>query len=258
MTIQSIWTEEIRVRAHEADFRTQWKPAAFFQAMQEAASHHASHFGYHYLEMLKHDQIWILSRVKIYFHEFPIIGEKVILRTWPKGIQQKIFFMRDFEIEGEDGRRLATATSAWILVNPKIRRMLLSQSLYGSIPDNDGLSALDESLEKINPSGGSTERLRVKAGYSAVDMMHHVNNARYIEWISDCFTLEEYQAKRIEWLQINYVNEVKPNEALSLKVGPDSNDPELCVVEGINLVNGLRAFEAAVKWTDLSSKLPPI
>ena len=58
------------------------------------------------------------------------------------------------------------------------------------------------------------------ADYSAVDLMGHVNNTRYVEWICNCFPQEKYQQEQIAWLQINYNNEVRPNEIVQLGIQP--------------------------------------
>jgi len=247
--IKTIWEEEIPVRSFETDFMERWKPAAIFQAMQETATHHASHFGFPYKFMLEQDMIWIISRVKIKFYALPVLGERVIFRTWPKGIQQKVFFMRDFQLMNPDGHLYAVATTAWILVNPKARRMLLPRMLPGSIPNNDGLSALDEQLERIPAPDGMPERLEVKAGYSAVDLMEHVNNARYAEWICDCFSTEEHASRKLDWMQVNYINEVKAGECVSICAAPSSANPDVWAVQGANLSTRARAFEALLGWT---------
>ncbi len=246
--IQSIWTEETSVRSFETDFEEKWKPACFFQAMQEAATHHAASFGFDYQDMLKNNMIWVLSRMKIRFEQFPKLRQKVILTTWPKGLQQKIFFTRDFIFAGPEGERYATATSAWLLIDPRARRMLHPRALHGQVPDNEGLSAMDEMLEKINPSEDLPERLAITAGYSAVDLMGHVNNARYIEWISDSFPMQHYHSQCLSWLQINYLNEIKPGECVSLRTASEENDPSTWLADGFNQSTNQRAFEAALGW----------
>ena len=245
---QTIWTEEVTVKSYETDFQMRWKPAAIFQVMQEAAAHHADHLGYSYEAMMQAQRIWVLSRVKIRFFELPGHEEPVILRTWPKGIQQKLFFMRDFELARPDGSRVAAATSAWILINPAARRMLLPQALAVPVPDNGGLSALDEPLERVSLPAGLTERFRARAAYSAIDQMGHVNNARYVEWVADAFPFEQHSAARLDWLQINYVGEVKPGEEISISAGPTAGEDGVWAIQGVNLSNPGLAFEAVAGW----------
>ena len=248
MQISSVWHEETRVKTYETDFQKQWKPASFFQAMQEAAAHHAEHLGVGYHEMLLNDQMWILSRVRLRFHVFPGLGELVKVETWPKGVQQRLFFMRDFSLTNEAGLPLAEASTAWLLVSPAARRILSPAALKGEVPDNAGRAAIDELVDKIVPPEGLEERLVVQAGYSAIDLVGHVTNSRYIDWIADAFSLEEHAAHRLAELQINYTSEVKPGESVSLAIGPDAADRRLWWVQGTHREGGAKAFEAWMRF----------
>jgi medium-chain acyl-[acyl-carrier-protein] hydrolase len=253
MEAQTIWHTETRVKTYETDFRGKWRPASFVQAMIEAATEHAAALGYDYPTMVAHDMVWVLSRFKVRFDEFPAVTEKVKIKTWPKGIQQKLFFMRDFELRGQDGRRLAAASFAWLLISPTARRLLfptaITQAFGRSVPDNGGLSALDESLERISLPAGLEERSEVDASYSAVDMLGHATAARYVEWVTDCFSQAEHAGRQLAWLQVNYLNETRPGERLSLAAGTDGGDHERWYVQGTNLNTGQKSFEAAFSWS---------
>lgn len=250
METKPIWIEEIRVKASETDFQQKWKPAYILQAMLEAAGNHAGYHGFGFFGMLDRDIAWVLSRLKIRFFDFPTIDDPVIIQTWLKGIQQKIFFMRDFQLRRPDGRPLAAASYAWLMINLKTRRLLLPQSLDLNFPYIYDLVGLDEPLEKINPPDGLPERMTVEAGYSTIDVLGHVTSTRYVEWISDCFNLDDFRSRKLEWLQVNYVNEIKPGERLSIAAGPDAASPATWLVQGTNLNTGLRSFEAALGWSN--------
>lgn len=243
-----IWREETQVRPFETDFRNWWKPACFFQTIQETATHHAKNLGFDFADMMAMGTVWVLTRLKIIFYQFPMTGQKVIVETWPKGIQQKIFFTRDFHFYSPTGDRYAAATSAWLLIDPHKRRMLLPNVLPGSLPRNEGHSALDEQLEKINPVERTAERHTATAAYSAIDLMSHVNNARYIEWICDSFPYQHHQNHHLKWLQINYNNEVKPEEWVSIRTASRPEDANQWVIEGVNQNSGVKAFDAETGW----------
>ncbi len=238
MTPIPVWTEEVLVKAFESDFAGHWKPASFFRWMTAAASHHAANLGYGFGDLLDGGMIWVLSRLKIVFHRFPHIGERVVIQTWPKGIQRKLFFMRDFTLAAPAGERFASATSAWVLIDPSTRRMLLPPALNGSLPLNPGRIALDEVPEKINPPEALEEKFTVQARYSMIDIVGHVNNGHYIDWISDCFAPEDYRTRRPAWLQINYSSEVRPGDQVSVGAGTLDGDPGRWVVCGLNLTTG--------------------
>lgn len=244
----AVWTEEVLAKAFESDFAGRWKPASFFRWMTAAASHHAFNLGYGYTEMLADGMIWVLARLKIYFYRFPVIGERVTIQTWPKGIQRKLFFMRDFNILDSSGGQYAVATSAWVLIDPQSHRLLLPQALGSSLPENAGRSVLDEIPDKISPPENLPEKFSLQARYSLVDIVGHVNNGHYVDWISDSFAMEAYQNRRIAWLQVNYSNEIRPLDRISIRAGELDGDPLRSVVQGVNLTTGDSAFEAALGW----------
>jgi len=237
----NIWTETATVKTYETDLNRRWKPSCFFQAMQQAATSHAASLGYDFDDLLKAGRVWILSRLKIRFDRFPTHDEAVSIRTWPKGIGQKLFFLRDFEFLAPDGEVLAAATSAWVLIDPERRRMLLPNTFDFNLPHNEGLSALSEPLDKIAPPDDMPERLTVQAGYSAVDMLGHVNNARYVEWACDSLPFDLHRTACLRSLQVNFLNEVRPGERISLRSGEQEG---AWYVYGQNLDRGVRAFEA--------------
>jgi medium-chain acyl-[acyl-carrier-protein] hydrolase len=248
MDIKPVWTEETTVKPYETDFRGEWKPTCFFQGLQLVASHHASHLGYDYHELLKSNIAWVLGRMKLNILRYPLLEERLNVRTWPRGFQQKIFFMRDFFILDQSGRKVAAATSAWILIDVQKRRMLVPEKLNGSLPFNDGARALDEDLERLVMPKDLVENRTVQADYSMVDIMGHVNNTRYVDWVMDCFPFEHHRRNRLAWLQVNYNSEVLPGDQVSLAAAQDKQDPSRWYVQGSSLESGSKAFEAAMGW----------
>jgi medium-chain acyl-[acyl-carrier-protein] hydrolase len=248
LEIQTIWNEIISINFSETDFQQKWKPSAFFTAMQEVGSLHATHLGYDYKELFAANMSWVLSRVKIQFNAFPKVGEKIKIQTWPKGIHNKLFFMRDFRFLSAEGSQFAAATCAFVLINIKERRILPWRVLKGELPDNQGLSAIEQFPERLDLPENIQESFSVQARYSDVDLMGHVNNARYIEWITDSFPMQQFQTRQLEWLQINYLSEIKPAEIISICSEADKKDSSISYILGKNLTAGNTAFEAALKW----------
>lgn len=250
MTALPVWEETVRVRTFEVDVQLQWKPAPILQVMTEAASAHAAALGVGYDPLHLQGLAWVLSRVKIVLHHTPAIGQTLRMRTWPRGIEQKLFFRREFTFEDENGTRLISAGTNWLLFDSHTRRMVLPQALQVALPPNDDRIALDEPLEKIVPSGPLTEAIQRESGYSLVDMLGHTNSTRYLEWIGDCFPLENYTRRRLAWLQINYSNEVKSGERVALLTSANTGNEDRVFVQGNNLSSGARAFDAVTGWED--------
>lgn len=245
----SVWQENIRIHPYDIDIHNRWKPTAIFQAFQDAANTHASILGVDYHSMLENNHVWVLSRLKVYFYRFPSIEDPLTIRTWPKGIRQKIFVTRDFQVFDAANALIMAATSAWLVIDPNTHRMQLPNPLVGRIPVNPGLNALEEDLMKITPENGLEEKFTARAGYSMVDLLGHVNNTRYIDWVMDCFDFDHYASQQLAWLQINYNAEVRAGETVRMLAGPRQTDSSTWLVVGEKPETGEHAFEVETGWT---------
>jgi len=247
---QSTYEETLTIPGYECDSSLHWKPSAFLQHMTSAANQHINLIGEGYQTLLDQGLVWVLSRIKFQFFSFPRVEEQVTIRTWPKTIQQKLFFIRDYEILSASGELLTAATSAWLMMNMQTRRLVPPASVQLNLPQNPNRQALDEPLEKLTPPLDGEERLRLRAAYSAIDVVGHVNNARCIEWVCDAFPTSWHQQHQLAALQINYDREVHPEDEVVVKVASLDGQPGVFTLTGHNLTQNTEAFTAEISWKE--------
>ena len=245
MMLPTVWNEELPIRYADGDYYRRWKLGGLFQTLQECATRHALNLGRGYDQLIKNDLAWVLSRFLLRIESLPLAGEQVKIETWPKGLQQKLFFMRDFLITSPAGDKVyARASSAWLLIDTHTRRMQMPGVLGNSLPDNGGRFALDETLDRIPVNGiDLREQFAVQARPSMLDLMGHVTSARYIEWVMDCFPMEAYQPG-VAWLQLNVNHEIKPGEHVSVASGQSGDNT--WIIAGTNQDTSAEAFTAAM------------
>ncbi len=245
--INTIFEDKIRINSYDCDINGNWKPAAFFQHLTEAAHKHASLLGVGYPELIQHNLSWVLTRLKIKFLRFPQIDENIIIRTWPKTIQQKLFFIRDIELIDNSNQLLAQASSAWLIIDINSRRLVPPRSIEFELPGLENRHGLNETLEKIDLEPDGEERLVAHAGYSSVDIVGHTNNSRYVEWICDAFPIVTHQEQLLDWIQVNYNHEVLPEEKVSIRVN-QLEKAGTWGIQGINQRNQTVAFTSVLRW----------
>lgn len=252
---ESTWSEELDINYVEGDFYGKWRLSSLFLAMQEAAARHAVSLdlGYYQLQLQPQRLAWMLSRFKACFERIPTAGERVIIQTWPKGIQRNLFFLRDFLIlSAKDEQVLARASSAWYLVDITTRRLQRSSALPLRLPFNEGRHALDDPLDKLALPDALSEQFRLTARPSMLDLLGHVTSSRYLDWTADCFPVEAFQDGALGWLQINFTNEVRPGDEVAVSRGQGAAEGEW-YVQGKDLNTGLTAFEAVLGFRGASN-----
>lgn len=235
-----------RVWNNNCDLNGRLTLANTFKMMTEMAGLNAEQLGFGFQKMLAAEMYWVLSRMKVKVLRQPIGGELLYWRTWPKGYQQKLFFIRDFEVLDEDRQPVMLASSAWLVIHATERRLIPPSRLPGiELPCLSHCVALEEPLEKLQVTAGE-ERLVLNPRYSDIDFLGHMNNARYVEAICDALPIECMAKRQLDWIQVNYDKEVRLGESVSIRV--DSLGENLFGIEGLNLNAKQSAFSAQVQF----------
>jgi acyl-ACP thioesterase len=245
--LKSVWNEEILVKSYEVDYNKKTKLNSLFNYMQEAAFNHANNLGAGYEDLTNKGYIWVLSRVKIKVIRYPEWGEKITLETWPKGTN-KLFALRDFILKDENNEEIVLATTAWLVLDSKSMRPQKVQALPFALPDNDGRYALDDELGKLENWNTFEFETGRTAAYSDIDVNHHVNNAKYVEWILDCFSEEFKSNKHLKTLQLNFISQTILGDKIILKSGNYKENSNISYVEAINEASSARTFQSLIEW----------
>jgi acyl-ACP thioesterase len=241
-----IWQEPIIVPFSTVDKTNRLTPSGAFDFFQEAANKHAEDLDVGLKQLEEAGPVWILSRMSVYMETRPRYRDKLTLRTWPRG-SQKLFAIRDYDLQDENGQALVRGRSGWIIVDIEKKRPLRPDHIVARIPHNEGVDALPDGAGSVPPAEGAVKTAERRACYSDIDMNGHVNNARYIQWIQDALDPEIfYQADKIR-LDINYTSEILLDETVELWTAPGSKAGAL-IIEGRKSDNPQPSFRAEL-WT---------
>lgn len=158
-----------------------------------------------------------MTKVSLNLLRTPVREEKIVLKTWTRGLDG-IVFIRDTVIETPEGERLTEASANWILVDPVKHGILRPESLRYDIVHRPDIAL----------SGTRTKRLRTpkdlelvgakRVDYTDCDFIGHMNNTNYADVITN-FLPESDWKKEISECDIVYNLEAKQNEILDIYRG---------------------------------------
>ena len=149
---------------------------------------------------------WVLSRIAIEMKRFPEQYEHIQVDTWIEEVG-RVSTTRNFCIRDEKNEIIGSASSSWVMLDMKTRRAKDLMNLEGIHEFASGEACLIEKPIKLGAvTGDVLDTFNIK--YSHIDINGHTNSVRYIEWISDCFSLDKYREKQVKRFEINYVNEL--------------------------------------------------
>jgi len=242
-----IYECSLRVEAHDADSAGRLRVSSMFNHIQNVAALHAGRLGVGIAEVKGQGLVWVRSWAKLEFASLPRFGDEFSARTWPK-CRHKLFFIRDFLFSGSGGEIFCRATTAWLLVDEKTKKALIPQRLAEGIPQLEGEHALQCYPERfeIKEEGRSIFTRQVR--YSDLDVNRHVNNARFTEFLMDCYPAKHHRDYRISSVVVAFVAEAKEGDELELRLIDNAQNGLGDFIEIGNLRSRRPVVQALVSW----------
>jgi medium-chain acyl-[acyl-carrier-protein] hydrolase len=209
------WEDEYIIPFCEVDTKKEVFLPTLWNLMQETAWHHADHLKVGYSDLAELKYFWVLSRLSIQMDEYSGWGEKIKVRTWLTGMG-RLFALRHFSIANSKGDILGTAKSAWLVLDLKSRRPQRIEPVFKHLLHLfDDLPSTEEP-EKLPAPVRSKMEKSYTVRYSDIDMHHHVNNTKYIEWILDSYPFEMHRKYHIYTFEINFLAESSHGAEISI------------------------------------------
>ncbi|MCE5331570.1 MAG: acyl-[acyl-carrier-protein] thioesterase [Bacteroidales bacterium] len=212
-----------RIQPQDVDFQYHATMAAMTNILLTTAGYNADDNGFGIRDLNNIDCSWVLLRLAVEMYCFPKQYEKIQVETWVEEVG-RASTTRNFLIRNEQDEMIGKASSNWAMININTRRAQDMISLNGIHKHATGVPISMEKPIKLGlVEGNPVDVFKVK--YSDIDINGHTNSMRYVEWISDCFSLDVYRQKQIKRFEINYVNEILFDEEISIFVNEtEKND----------------------------------
>jgi medium-chain acyl-[acyl-carrier-protein] hydrolase len=244
--MEAIYKKKYIVQPSETDFRRQLKLSSLFSYLQDMATEHAYNIGVgRDVLQKKYGIIWVLNRVKGEVIRYPMFKEEITIETWPEP-PEKVQFNRNFLVYDKDGNIIVRAFSQWVVIDFITRKLRRSSIIEEEFPKVDRERAIDCTQGKIKPSGKLNLSYKKTVGYSDIDINEHLNNAKYIDYIMDCFSLENHKKYSVKSIDIDYMHEALPGETIQLYTDTEDAKDNLVYIEGINENTKLTTFKAQI------------
>lgn len=243
-----IYKKTFHVDFRDVDFHKKLKLSSLFSYFQDTANLASEELdlGIHFL-LEKYGVTWVLMRIRTDIIRHPVLNEEITIETWPI-TPTKVEFGRDFLVRDKHGEVIVKGVSSWILMDINSRRIRRTDSIKHDYVATDERAIVCE-LGKIRSFGHLETAYRKTIGYSDIDLNGHLTNSKYVDYIMDCFSIEEHQKNDIRSLEVNYLNEALPGETLILKKDTSQQDKNIIYVEGVEETKQKTSFRAQFSFT---------
>lgn len=200
------YSYSFQVQPQDVDFQFRITMAALTNILLTTAGYNADDNGFGLRKLNEMDSSWVLLRLAVEMKYFPEQYEQIHVETWIEEVG-RASTTRNFCIRNEKQEIIGNACSNWAMIDMQTRRAKDLLSLDGIHQFANGIESLIVKPIKLGAiEGDDYDAFKVK--YSDIDINGHVNTVRYIEWVSDCFSLDCYRKKQIKRFEINFMSEM--------------------------------------------------
>ena len=175
-----MYTWDSRVRFSEIGENKRLTLDGILNYFQDSSTFHSEDVGngMEVVESLK--RVWVLSSWQIVVNEYPMIGEKIKLGTWPYDFN-RFLGGRNFIMYGEDGRVLAYANSLWTYLNSENGRPARVEDQIVELYELEPKYDMEYADRKIALPEEMEDKTSFPVEVYHLDTNHHVNNGQYVK-----------------------------------------------------------------------------
>ena len=161
--------------------------------LQEAASLASDRCGYGLKDAPVKGVAWMLTAWRLELSERPGWPATLEIRTWPRTLDG-FFSDRDFEVFC-GGRRIARATSRWMLVNVHTGHAARITPEVAAAYELDERAVFDAPIATVGrPDPEAVETFSHVIGRRDIDTNLHVNNLHYLDYALEALPEEVWQS----------------------------------------------------------------
>ena len=169
------------VSRHNGDDQSFLRLSEALHYTQQVAGEQCDAFGLPQKVLDEKGVFWAIIRNFLTVHRLPKAGETIRLETWPMPTTRTCYPRACLAFDA-NGDLLFECHSLWILMDQKTRAMVLPGKSGIDVPgtQRENTPPAPRSLSPIREEG----RCRRQVSQEDLDKNNHMNNARYLDWVS--------------------------------------------------------------------------
>ena len=218
--MKPIFVKEYEITDAAVDCFGYLKPSMLLFFCQDVAGHHCHLLGTDFEALAQKNMIWAIIRQKVQITRLPRSGERIRIETWPMPTT-KVCYPRSTVACDEAGNELFRSIAMWVLMDRTSRTMILPGK---SGVDVQGLLTGTELAAPGSLAPRQMENLRKRqVCYTDLDRNGHMNNTKYLDWISDLLPSSFHRNKKVQEFTVCYHAEAREADTLHMgwQVGDD-------------------------------------
>lgn len=216
--------EERLIRGYDVDVSRKASVPALIQIMHDTAIQQIIALGVSALELQPLDLGWVLTKQQLWIYDRPLLGDTVTLITHPSGMDRFLTY-RDYYLLNSDRKILAKATTTWILMNIKERKIAPFPTFIQTLLERSTeLPHLERARQRKWQLQSPDYEIERTAGYSDLDFNHHVSNHCFFKWMLDALPLDFLSSRTLGSFNVKLKGELFSGDQVTAEVKVNENE----------------------------------
>jgi acyl-ACP thioesterase len=181
--VKNYFDKQFELRYFEVNEFGIASPTTILTLLEETAADHCFSIDHSLYQLKKENVGWVLFSGIIQMHRYPSYKEKIKIRTWlseystVKGFRENIIYDAQENIIGG-------ARGLWVFFDIERRRPVkIPEEIKEKWSNRNEESICYNISKKIKPIEKADFQLKFKVNRYDTDMIKHVNNIRYLQWV---------------------------------------------------------------------------
>src|SRR5690625_3949376 len=181
----ALYTANFNVRSYEVGDRQQATLTSIANYLQEIAGLHAHRLNFDITHLNKRGLTWVLFKMHIVAAQYPQRWQDIRIDTWQFS-GTGIIAVRDYRSYNSDEELICKAIRQWMVLDSQTKRPVRPPEELMQEPRVVVEPGLEYSRKELSGSDEENHRgeLVARVVQHHLDMNKHVNNDRYIEWLT--------------------------------------------------------------------------
>lgn len=226
-----IYKEKFKIGLKDVWKDSEVSNVAILEYLENVAAYHSDSVGYGVNTTEDTNFTWLLLDWKVKVIKRPIYGQTLDIHTWSRKIV-RCYAYRDFEIYDNEGNLCVIASSKWLLINSKERKIAnVEPELANKYKSEIGKCVFESpEIEKLKTPESFESEILYKIQRKDIDVIGHMHNLYYLDLAYEALPDEVYNKRPFDNIRVMYKKEIKFGEMVKCKYAK-VDDKNVVVIE---------------------------
>lgn len=213
-----IYKEKFKIGLKDVCKNSKVSNTAILEYLEDVAAYHSDSVGIGVNTTDDTKYTWLLLDWQVKVIKRPIYGQTLDIHTWSRKII-KCYAYRDFEIYDDEGNLCVIATSKWLLINSKERKITkVEPELADRYKSEIGKCVFDNpDIEKLKVPDDFESEILYKVQRRDIDVIGHMHNLYYLDLAYETLPDDVYNERPFDNIRVMYKKEIKFGETVRCK-----------------------------------------